>query len=203
MDSILVKYSISTITINVFLTKKMLITNFVNFCKEIQLNDVIIGLKYRNEFKEIIYKGNIKHTGIFQNQCTLKTNKINVKFFSNGNIHLTGCKKISDGMEYAILIYKHLKLNIDQNDINISISCINISCNINQKINQKVLYNQLINLNYNCIFKPEIYAGVKLIHKIDETHKITIVFFSSGMILGFGFKDISTIPSILNRFVCI
>ena len=56
-------------------------------------------------------------------------------------------------------------MNVDNTDFDLNVNCINVYFNINYTINRQRLYDELINMNYICKYKPETYSGIKLLYK--------------------------------------
>jgi len=139
-------------------------------------------------------KKNNKKKNRFDNQITIiykfnKDYKPNIKIFKNGNIQLTGIKKVEDTniigkkiIEYIKESYKintDINLSEDKTDFlkklefsNFKIRMINsdfktyTNPELTEKFNirRKELHNLLISSKYNnkCSFQPGIYQGVKL-----------------------------------------
>lgn len=63
--------------------------------------------------------------------------------------------------------------------IDINIHCINICLSLQSKINRQKFYENLVNLNFICKYRPESYSGIKLIYKIqdfqNESHSNEII----------------------------
>lgn len=115
---------ISTITLSTHYPKCNL--NLINIGKYLQVDDIIIGIKYecsnlnimKGKYSTTIYKKaknkdeNKINKVLFYNQITIivnnNGNNVNVKLFKNGSLHLTGCKSISEGAEVTKLLYNKL-----------------------------------------------------------------------------------------------
>lgn len=93
-------YKISTITMNTKLPYDNVELNLYNIWKYLNIDDFIKGMKYNNEIKGF-YNTRTKSTKSFYNQVNLiiyyDNHYINVKLFSNGSLHFSGCKLVSDG----------------------------------------------------------------------------------------------------------
>lgn len=115
---------ISTITISTHIPNCYL--NLTNIGKYLSIDDTIIGIKYnsgqiaitKGKYSTTIYKKSkgkdLKkiNTKLFYNQITIIVNNggnhVNVKLFSNGSLHLTGCKSTTEGKEVTCLLYNCL-----------------------------------------------------------------------------------------------
>lgn len=102
--------------------------------------------------------------------------------------------------------------------IDFNINCINIYFTLDYEINRQRLYEQLINSNYICKYKPESYSGIKLIYKIGLNDNlkgicvcsdkctctnITFLIFQTGNVIATGFKSVDGIEKITNHFFSI
>lgn len=122
-----------------------------------------------------------------------------------------------------------LDINSDhfRESIDLNVNCINVYLNIGYKINRQRFYENLIDLNYICKYKPESYSGIKLIYKIDINNKsdkseinengitngicncsnnctcinITFLIFQSGNVIVSGFKTMEQIKSSTDQFI--
>jgi TATA-box binding protein (TBP) (component of TFIID and TFIIIB) len=112
-------YSVSTITICA-LSKSKVSLNLYNIANFIPINDEIIGLQYK--FKDVIRRGNYtsKKTSTFHNQISMIVNtgkstgtstgkNINVKIFSNGSLHLSGCNDTINCQQVIDILNKYYK----------------------------------------------------------------------------------------------
>lgn len=109
--------------------------------------------------------------------------------------------------------------NINADDFEYRINCINITFNLKSTIYKETLFNNLLKQNYLVEYNPEIYTGLKFIFKINqkEYHQkqflgkcicnnkctcenITFLIFNTGKIIGTGFKNTFFIPDILSSF---
>lgn len=81
--------------------------DLVNIAKFITINEIILGLKFKmGDF--FIKKGICNNKNCFANQVTLilnlKEKKVNVKIFSNGRLHITGCTSKDNALEVKKLL---------------------------------------------------------------------------------------------------
>lgn len=80
-----------------------------NIFEYIVLNESILGIKYHNN-----YRGNIKHTGSFFNQATLKifikkyNKETSLKVFSNGLFQITGVKNDSQALQSVKIFLENI-----------------------------------------------------------------------------------------------
>ena len=199
-------YKVSTITCNANIGIDISIDLSILFdnINPIDEDDNIIwiqNLKDNCEYVKGFYpkkirksKKNNKKKNRFDNQITIiykfnKDYKPNIKIFKNGNIQLTGIKKVEDTNIIAKKIIEYIKESYKINtDINLSdnktdfikklefsnfkIRMINsdfktyTNPELTDKFNirRKELHNLLISSKYNnkCSFQPGIYQGVKL-----------------------------------------
>jgi TATA-box binding protein (TBP) (component of TFIID and TFIIIB) len=69
-----------------------------------------------------------------------------------------------------------LNTDVNFNDMfNLNVNCINVYFNLKFMINRQRLYERLLNMHYICKYNPETYSGVKLIYKIPLDTKNKIV----------------------------
>jgi hypothetical protein len=117
-------YNVSTITISSKILNSEL--NIINIGKYLEIDNQIIGIKYNYgecSFSKGIYttttykkskKKNIESVNqiLFYNQISLvilyNDKHVNVKLFSNGSLHITGCKHVDDGKFITNLVYNKL-----------------------------------------------------------------------------------------------
>lgn len=197
--------SISTMTI---ICKINVIFNIKNISTFLSLNKHdTIGVGYGNPDNKVtnrrLYPGDYrknkkkKSKKSFQNQttvdCLAKNNVINIKFFANGSIQMTGCKKVDELFEVLQNIFIKLSketLYMNYNDKKIEkvyfvddisklsienisqfkIVMINCIFNINFHIDRDVLVSVLKENNYECEFDPVIHShvSIKLKKNIDD-----------------------------------
>ena len=121
-----INMKVSTITLSTQLPYCKL--NLTNIGKYLDIDDVILGIKYnyadvsimKGMYSTTVYKkAKIKNIDkinkkLFYNQVTIivnnNGNNVNVKLFNNGSLHLTGCKKVNDGVDVSKIIYSKLKM---------------------------------------------------------------------------------------------
>lgn len=185
-------YYVGTSSIKMFKNKKKLFTNNKNIVIE---NDLI--------FSGEILIGEIKYNFIkydIINDLQDKEQIVETKISINP---LTTNKNLFEIDNYEVVI-----------------NTINVYYNINKKLDRDVIYKKFIDKGYICKFNPEIYAGIKLTFKIDDTKKqpseldgkcncelkcicdnITFLIFQTGNILVTGFKRIDIIESIIKTIM--
>lgn len=145
--------------------------------KDELMNDELPSKREKKMYNEvsIIYKTDDKG-----DRC------VNIKFFKNGSISMTGCEKKDDGIigvNYIInnIMKKHANIFYNENDItdikmyNYSITMINSNFSLGTvkiDINRNILYNIILN-NYNLYvnFTPEKYAGIKISYMYNNNNK--------------------------------
>lgn len=149
--------------------------NYVNIAKYVELSfngitDAICKVKDKDSINKKIYYRSIDNTlknykeNVFYNQVSLhlhvnsKTKTVHCKLFTNGAIHLTGCRTIEDITETLLVIFNKLKetkyivnktelhpiefvsdiekLNLD-NVTDFSINMINTNFDLNDNLNIK------------------------------------------------------------------
>lgn len=191
MDTIIepTKYQVSTMTCNASLNININLSVFFNnlnisnntfvWC-DFPLMKQIKGTypTFKKKKKKVILEDGKEPTK-FENQVTilylLGNNYCpNIKVFKNGNLHMTGIKKIEDGMRVINIVADEIKRihEIDNSIADISnirpgdfiIRMINSDFAFPYKIKRKSLHQLLISEKYNnkCSFEPLTYPGVKL-----------------------------------------
>jgi TATA-box binding protein (TBP) (component of TFIID and TFIIIB) len=123
---------ISTITLSTKMPNCQL--NLTNIGKYLDIDDIIIGLKYnyadlsimKGKYSTTVYKkAKVKDSEkinktLFYNQISIVVhnsgNDVNVKLFANGSLHLTGCKTIEEGVDVTRLVYQKLKSLVHKRD---------------------------------------------------------------------------------------
>jgi TATA-box binding protein (TBP) (component of TFIID and TFIIIB) len=221
---------------NMFITNKME-TQRRRFIHN--LNGEYIGfskielLKNRQKF----YKKNVNiyfdiENGLIYHNNDLIIGKI---VYNINNDLITDKSSLSDILEIEYncnpFVNKDYGLNIDKKEfkesIDLNVNCINVYFNIGYKINRQRLYENLIELNYICKYKPESYSGIKLIYKIGingeislytgdlEDNKsgicncsnnctcvnVTFLIFQSGNVIVSGFKSTEQIKCACDNFI--
>lgn len=125
----------------------------------------------------------------FYNQATVvieagkKKRKVNIKFFSNGSISMTGCEDDTDGVEAVNTLLTTIKKNkkifdskYDMNHIkmvNYRITMINTDYVVGYKVNRENVYN-LIKKKYKVFveFDSDRYPGVKIGYMWNENNSL-------------------------------
>ena len=209
--------SISTMTI---VCKLDIIFNVENIARYIDLkHDVIVSVKHGDRDdtmtnRTLLIKNqstniNKKKQKAFYNQVSIqiktKTGLMNMKFFRNGSIQITGCKNLDDVAEgirkifdefrivKAIINYKTNKIEekkfvnsdakLDVNNLHsIQICMINSNFSIGFEIDRDKLFKLLLHDNIKCSYDPIIHACVNI--KYDHSDKIVSVFvFEPGSVV--------------------
>lgn len=178
---------ISTRSAKCSLSHKINMVKVVEIIKNIiekKESKTIVGLKYKDICVGDVKK-NKKKKAQFYNQVTIlikpfKDHKnVNVKFFLNGSISMTGCLYETDGMDamnnFVNTIKKYPDVFYDKDDIkqfgiiNYGITLINSDYHVNFKIERIKLYNLLVkNYNIYVSYDPDIYQGVKISYMWNE-----------------------------------
>lgn len=181
-----------------------------------------------------------------KNKSKLYKNNININFdYTNGYIYYDGYEKsiivgniiyeinekIPDKierMDKKIIEYNYNCNPFTNNSIiykddykgdcfrNVDINCINIYFKLEFELNRQRLFNELINMDFICEYKPEKYSGVKLRYKISTINvdqngickcsnkctcnTITFLIFQSGNVIVIGFKSLDEIQPIVDEF---
>lgn len=227
---------ISTITITCKLDTDIYIHNVGQYI-DLSPNG-IISVKYDNGSNYIrslipkklpkIRKKKKQPKKIFYNQVSIEVrskttkNKVNVKLFKNGSIHMTGCKSINNCIEILTLICKELKKvkaivdpktmdriiikpfvtkieNVDVTKIKkFLIRMINSNFNIGFRIDRNKLYSIMLTEGISCTFEPCAHAGVNIKYNYKGIEPISIFIFESGSIIITGAKHRDHIISAYN-----
>lgn len=158
------------------------------------LGDSIRGLKYKSiclgNIKQKIksdrktIKNTSKHLeynkhGNFYNQASIivvrpdKPNRyVNIKFFTNGGISMTGCQKPEDGIWSVEEVLRCAKLD-SVKICEFNITLINCDYSVNYRINREKFYDILIDKYSLCAcYDPESYPRVKISYMWNSTKKI-------------------------------
>lgn len=204
---------ISTMTIHCKFDVKFNIFNIVEYLPINSSQIMISDNKKRN-------KNNKKNVKFF-NQVSInifilqKVKPISMKLFTNGTIHLTGCKVINNVIDALIILFKNLSKisltldnkiqlvdNIDQLKIenikNIKIAMINCNFTLPFHIDRLKLYHLLEKDNIICSYDSLIHAGVIIRYKYIDNKIITILVFEKGSIIITGGKHSEHILSAYN-----
>lgn len=182
--------------------------------------------------KSKLYKNNSNvnfdyHTGFIYYDGDGKSNiigKINYRFDKEFDINKIfvddqiieykyNCNPFS---QESIIYTLHDLKNLNENELQCDINCINIYLKLDFELNRQRLFNELIKQSYITEYKPEKYSGVKLRYKISTQpiHKmgicecinkctcnnITFLIFQSGNVIVTGFKSLIEIDNIINNF---
>lgn len=206
---------------------KISISTMTIYCKLNIIFDVYNIVHYSKLKK---YITNTTKTNIFFNQVSVKlpvNNKhkpISVKIFTNGSIHMTGCKTIQNAIDVLDKIFKlNMMRAIVQNghivdksfmltkdnsiiDDNfnvvikkIKIAMINCNFSIPFNIDRLCLYEILKKNKIDCSFDTIIHAGVIIRYKYPNKDKIvTILVFEKGKIIITGANSEKQIISAYN-----
>jgi TATA-box binding protein (TBP) (component of TFIID and TFIIIB) len=195
------------------------IVNLKYLFKLVKLNDILLGMKYKNEVKqseEINMKISEK---TFNNQLTMKLKIaedkcISVKIFLNGSVQIAGSKSIEQincGIHHLIRILKkkffiestgeEIKL-VDNYNFAIKdfkINMINSNFYINYKINIENLYPIIIKKGVKARFEPLSHRCVNIKYLPSNAHEkdkpISIFVFESGSIIITGARNGNNIKS--------
>jgi TATA-box binding protein (TBP) (component of TFIID and TFIIIB) len=187
--------------------------------KLVKLNDVLLGMKYKNEVKqteEINMKISEK---TFNNQLTMKLKIaedkcVSVKIFLNGSIQIAGSKsveQINKAITHLIKILKkryyveslgeEIKL-VDTYNFNIKdfkINMINSNFLVNYKINIENLYPLITKKGVKARFEPLSHrcVNIKFVPEgaDDKAKPISIFVFESGSIIITGARNGNNIKS--------
>jgi TATA-box binding protein (TBP) (component of TFIID and TFIIIB) len=147
-----------------------------------------------------------KYLKNFYNQVTIVISthdkiKMNIKFFRNGAIQITGSTNVSAVIWSLDCIFKLIKKLMIDTKINYvipaifldirdlyeyNIGMINSNFNIGFKINRETLFELLKDTGYDCAYDPARYAGVKLRYETGDEkirHVSTIPIFESGAVI--------------------
>jgi TATA-box binding protein (TBP) (component of TFIID and TFIIIB) len=181
--------------------------------KLVKLNDVLVGMKYKNEIKQT-EEVNMKISAkAFNNQLTMKMKiaedkYVSVKIFLNGSIQIAGSKsiqQINKAIESLIKILKkkyfveslneeiHLVESYNFAIKDFKINMINSNFYVNYKINIENLYPLITKKGVKARFEPLSHRCVN-IKFVPENSKITdkpisIFVFESGSIIITGARN--------------
>lgn len=198
---------ISTITLHCKILTRLNIQNIMTSWRNTD-NMIICINKKKNK--------NLKKNSKFYNQVPInitindKKKPISIKLFTNGSIHMTGCKNIDNAISALKILFDELnylntlnkcyldleQLNVD-NINEIKIAMINSNFYIGFEIDREKLYQILKNDKINCNYDPLIYAGVIIRHEyLDKL--TTIPVFEKGSIIITGAKEYNQIINAYN-----
>lgn len=145
-----------------------------------ELRNIIIGFKDMNKKNPVKgYFPKLSETGFFNCVvlCVLyeNINCVNVKVFTNGNLHMTGVRTFEAGKKVADIVYNHLlaipetddfKVIVDRDNFkvtNVDTMLINTDYNLNMPIERNNLVGLLRdNYGLNAFWDSDGYPGVKL-----------------------------------------
>jgi TATA-box binding protein (TBP) (component of TFIID and TFIIIB) len=194
------------------------IVNLKYIFKLVKLNDILVGMKYKNEVKQT-EEVNMKISDkTFNNQLTMKLKIaedkfVSVKIFLNGSIQIAGSKsieQINKSIECLIKILKkryfveslneeiHLveSYNFAINDFKINM--INSNFYINYKINIENLYPLITKKGVKARFEPLSHRCVNIKYMPENgvvDKPISIFVFESGSIIITGARNGKNIRS--------
>lgn len=244
-------YRISTITATGCINTEINLKTLFDIITVIDKNEDKVGVVYleygKNKFESITKGESVKkkvksrkekQIKRFDNQATAiikiyatELYYINMKIFKNGNIQMTGIKKIPDGITCINMLIDLIKENSNGNNIvsnleninssNYKIQLINSDFRVNLEIKRDVLYKILIYYDIVCSYEPCIYPGVKIQYFWNEAKngkctceehcstkkknsickKITIAVFQSGCIIITGANTLDQVNDSY-KFIC-
>lgn len=188
-------FHITTMTILVSLNKPVNIAKFAEcFDKE-------------NIQKQLSYSrpGNWTHRQKlgFYNCFTMyhvPSNKVAIKLFSNGNLHITGVKNIECALEYASIISdvinnfvvdrKLSQYYITKFNVQLVNGCFKFKTD-NMKINLNLLCSKMSQVPMcSCVFNKDHHPGVRIKYSNTLSSKpVTIIIFESGSVLMHAFLN--------------
>ena len=151
------------------------------------INKTFIGLQYKDiEYNYSKKKTKVKKKNQFYNCFSLKiqatpTSTVNMKFFNNGSITMTGCIEDNSAKNALKKIIKYLKKNNEKfkfpediksiNYANLRTTMINYNFKLNFSINRDKLYDILKNKHDLFVsYEPEKYQAVKISFMYNKTN---------------------------------
>ena len=168
--------------------------------------DNFIGMQFRDlEFNYLKKKKKVKKGNQFFNCFSVKIktneNNVNMKFFNNGSITMTGCIGDNSAENALKIIIKYIIKNINKFEhpdnlhkitfTNLRTTMINYNFSLNFKINLIKLFNILKN-NHDLFvsFEPEKYQAVKISYMFNKANKYKDgVCYCKGKCKGKGWGD--------------
>jgi len=189
------------------------IVNLKYIFKLVKLNDILVGMKYKNEVKQTEEVNMKISEKTFNNQLTMKLKIaedkfVSVKIFLNGSIQIAGSKsieQINKSIECLIKILKkryfveslneeiHLVESYNFAIKDFKINMINSNFYVNYKINIENLYPLITKRGVKARFEPLSHRCVNIKFVPDtnkETDKpISIFVFESGSIIITGARN--------------
>jgi TATA-box binding protein (TBP) (component of TFIID and TFIIIB) len=169
---------ISTITLHCKIDIKFNILNIINHWPKNDPLIIICNNKKKNSTKNSLKKKN----NMFFNQVPInitisnKVKPISIKLFTNGTIHLTGCKTINNVIDALTVLFDGLRAPSEisyvddiemltvENIKNIKIAMINSNFTIPFNIDRVKLFDVLKKDKITCSFDSLIHAGVIIRH---------------------------------------
>jgi len=189
------------------------IVNLKYIFKLVKLNDILVGMKYKNEVKQTEEVNMKISEKTFNNQLTMKLKIaddkfVSVKIFLNGSIQIAGSKSIEQINKSIECLLKILKKKYFVESLNeeihlvesynfaikdFKINMINSNFYVNYKINIENLYPLITKKGVKARFEPLSHRCVN-IKFVPENSKITdkpisIFVFESGSIIITGARN--------------
>jgi TATA-box binding protein (TBP) (component of TFIID and TFIIIB) len=189
------------------------IVNLKYIFKLVKLNDILVGMKYKNEVKQTEEVNMKISEKTFNNQLTMKLKIaedkfVSVKIFLNGSIQIAGSKSIEQINKSIECLLKILKKRYFVESLNeeihlvesynfaikdFKINMINSNFYVNYKINIENLYPLITKKGVKARFEPLSHRCVNIKFVPDtnkETDKpISIFVFESGSIIITGARN--------------
>jgi TATA-box binding protein (TBP) (component of TFIID and TFIIIB) len=189
------------------------IVNLKYIFKLVKLNDILVGMKYKNEVKQTEEVNMKISEKTFNNQLTMKLKIaedkfVSVKIFLNGSIQIAGSKSIEQINKSIECLLKILKKRYFVESLNeeihlvesynfaikdFKINMINSNFYVNYKINIENLYPLITKRGVKARFEPLSHRCVNIKFVPDtnkETDKpISIFVFESGSIIITGARN--------------
>jgi len=189
------------------------VVNLKYIFKLVKLNDILVGMKYKNEVKQTEEVNMKISEKTFNNQLTMKLKIaedkfVSVKIFLNGSIQIAGSKSIEQINKSIECLLKILKKRYFVESLNeeihlvesynfaikdFKINMINSNFYVNYKINIENLYPLVTKRGVKARFEPLSHRCVN-IKFVPETNKdtdkpISIFVFESGSIIITGARN--------------
>ena len=189
------------------------IVNLKYIFKLVKLNDILVGMKYKNEVKQTEEVNMKISEKTFNNQLTMKLKIaedkfVSVKIFLNGSIQIAGSKSIEQINKSIECLLKILKKRYFVESLNeeihlvesynfaikdFKINMINSNFYVNYKINIENLYPLITKKGVKARFEPLSHRCVN-IKFVPDTNKdtdkpISIFVFESGSIIITGARN--------------
>jgi len=195
------------------------VVNLKYIFKLVKLNDILVGMKYKNEVKQTEEVNMKISEKTFNNQLTMKLKIaedkfVSVKIFLNGSIQIAGSKSIEQINKSIECLLKILKKRYFVESLNeeihlvesynfaikdFKINMINSNFYVNYKINIENLYPLITKKGVKARFEPLSHRCVN-IKFVPDTNKdtdkpISIFVFESGSIIITGARNGNNIKS--------